>query len=59
MNDFICPKCGKPGFPSVYLPMCTACANTERRKSGEIKESVQRIGLLDRISKWFRSISNR
>lgn len=32
-----CPKCGKKGLMSIYLPMCTACANEERRKSGEIK----------------------
>ena len=38
MNDFICPKCNQPGLPSIYLPMCTACANIERRKSGEIKD---------------------
>lgn len=29
-NRFICPKCKQPGLPSVFLPMCTACANTER-----------------------------
>jgi hypothetical protein len=33
-----CPKCGKKGLMSIYLPMCTACANEERTKSGEIKE---------------------
>jgi hypothetical protein len=30
MNDFICPKCNQPGFASIYLSMCTACANAER-----------------------------
>ena len=38
MNDFICPKCNQPGLPSIYLPMCTSCANIARRKSGEIKD---------------------
>lgn len=30
LGDFVCPKCHKEGIPSVYLPMCTSCANTER-----------------------------
>lgn len=41
MSEFICPKCGNPGLPSIYRPTCTACANEERRASGEIKNSNQ------------------
>jgi len=26
-GDIICPRCGRPGFSSVWLPVCTACAN--------------------------------
>jgi len=65
MNEFICPKCNQPGLPSIYLPMCTACANIERRKGGEIKDynaaqhHVQRMGLWARISKWFGAIAHR
>ena len=40
MSDFICPKCDQPSLPSIYLPMCTGCANIERRKSGEIKDDI-------------------
>lgn len=28
--DFECPKCGEMGIASIYLPMCTNCANKER-----------------------------
>lgn len=35
-----CPKCGNKGLPSIYLPMCTACANIERINSGDIKGYV-------------------
>ncbi len=63
MKKYKCPKCQRSGFPSIYYPTCTNCANKIRYIKHEL--SRQYYPDMDRKSRpivgeqtiwsWFKS----